>query len=232
MKTSTLRTTARNVSGFLFLTLLCWVLFMGLMSSRIHVDWNIQDYLNYAFNGDILFYMTYTNALLFTLLASLLFIIIYLVFSKSHPLFATTGILFIPIYAAFNMVSYGSQCLIIPILQRNYHPDGLSASEMALFSEWIQMMPGSVIGMINGMGYAILGISSVCFGLILYNEKPGGKIISLLLIANAIACFLGVIGMAADIPLVDQGVIVGGMLFTLAIPFLIYYFHKTSFNRL
>jgi hypothetical protein len=224
---STLYLRAINLSWILLLSLLIWVVLMVVMGRDIRPEWHAADFLKYAQEGHLLFYITYINAVVLTLLTSFLFSILYLVHREDQPIPATFGVIFIPVYALLNLVAYGSQFLIIPMLERTYPISGLTETEVMFLSEWVQMAPGTIISKINGLGYAVLAIPSICFGLIFYQEKPPGKIISFLLIINALLCITGLAGLAINKPSWMLGTIFGGVLFTMAIPLIIIHFRRT-----
>ena len=214
----------RTTSIALLISLVLWIFFLLVLTGQTNPEWEAKEYLDCILSVPILFVLTYINAFIFTLLTSLLFVFLYLNFSGSHPVLATAGFVFIPVYAVINLFAYGSQCLMIPFLLEHYHPGLMTDHEITRLSEWIQMIPGTILSMVNGMGYVILGIPSIGYGLIFYRQKAPGRIISLLFIANALSCFLGITGMVTQTPVLNQGILVGGILFTLAVPFLIGYF--------
>ena len=81
----------------------------------------------------------------------------------------------------------------------------------------IQAWPGSAIGILNGLAYAILGIPSIVFGLLLIRGSAMIRAAGVLLVLNAIACFAGPIGLVAGIKVLEMGTVVGGFLFLLAL---------------
>jgi hypothetical protein len=88
--------------------------------------------------------------------------------------------------------------------------------ESRLFAaQLIQANPASLSGYINGLAYAILGIPSVLYGILMIrrNQKLSGIFLSL----NGVFCITGIIGYLADSRIISAGVVLGGILFLLAL---------------
>ena len=82
----------------------------------------------------------------------------------------------------------------------------------------IQANGNSIVGFLNGMAYAILGIPSVIYGYLLMKEAK--KFSGLFLISNGIACFIGIIGYMTDCPVLSFGTMLGGVLFVVSLIFM------------
>ena len=200
----------RNLSLVLLAVLVLWVLLMIATAFRIKPGWTDGDYLTYAAHPDPVFVLNYINAVLFTGLVIVLFGLLYLMVKDDYPVLALTGLLFVPVYGILNLVVYGSQVTILPVLF-NYN----AAPEFIL--QWLQLRPGSVIGMLNGLAYAILGIPSICFAITLHGRSKLGHITGDLLILNAILCVLGPIGIVTGSQVLMFGTMAGGFIFTSAV---------------
>jgi hypothetical protein len=81
----------------------------------------------------------------------------------------------------------------------------------------LQSWPASAVAFFNGLAYAILGIPSILFGLLLWKYPGALRWGGLLLALNGAACIMGVIGFLTGSALLSQGVMIGGMLFLLAL---------------
>jgi hypothetical protein len=68
----------------------------------------------------------------------------------------------------------------------------------------------------NGLAYAVLGIPSILFGLLLWKHPGALRWGGLLLALNGAACILGLIGFLTGNALLTQGVMIGGFLFLAA----------------
>ena len=200
----------RNLSLIVLIVLILWVVLMIATAVQVQPDWTDSDYLDYAAKQDMIFVLNYLNAVLFTGLVIVLFGLLYLIVKDDYPVLALTGLLFVPVYGILNLVVYGSQVTILPVLFNNN-----AAQEFIL--QWLQLRPGSVIGMLNGLAYAILGIPSICFAITLHGRSKLGRLTGYLLILNAILCLLGIIGTVTDSSLLAFGTIAGGLLFTSAV---------------
>lgn len=208
-KTKLIIITAR-LTLILLIVLVLWVVLMIASGSNIQPDWMIDDYLNYALEQDIIFVLNYLNAIVFTALVIILFGLLYLLMKDNYPLLTFIGLLFVPIYGMMNMIAYGSQVTVVPILgARNLDPEYLI--------QWIQIYPGSVIGMLNGLAYTLLGLPSILFALALHRRGFLGQITGDLLILNAVLCLLGSIGVLTGNRVLMLGTVAGGFVFTLAV---------------
>jgi hypothetical protein len=98
-----------------------------------------------------------------------------------------------------------------------------------LLGQFIQLAEHSTIAFINNYAYAILGIPSVLFGIAIYRMEPGlnasssvkipglSKATGLLLVLNALACLLGIIGIIMGNQILAYGSAIGGGLFFLSL---------------
>ncbi len=166
---------------------------------------------------DALYYLTYANAALTVLATTLLFAVLYLHCKTTAPELALLGLVFVPAYAALNLVVYLSQLTVVPALITAHQQVQHQAAAELLLQQTIQMWPGSAISFLNGLGYAILGIPSIILGAILLSQRgllrPAGALLAL----NGMACLVGLIGMVTGSDLLGNGLVVGGVLYLLAL---------------
>jgi len=166
---------------------------------------------------DALYYLTYANAALTVLATTLLFAVLYLHCKTTAPELALLGLVFVPAYAALNLVVYLSQLTVVPALITAHQQVQHQAAAELLLQQTIQMWPGSAISFLNGLGYAILGIPSIILGAILLSQRgllrPAGALLAL----NGTACLVGLIGMVTGSDLLGNGLVVGGVLYLLAL---------------
>jgi hypothetical protein len=137
------------------------------------------------------------------------------------PLPALIGLLFVPVYACFNLFVYLAQVLMVPRLMTLIGSVSAGSANGEMVRQMLQSQEGSIVSLLNCLAYAILAIPSILFGLILARRNfltiTGG----VLLILNGVACVLGLIGAASGIrPLTTFGTMAGGVLFLLALAFL------------
>ncbi len=189
-----------------------WVVLMAISSAPIQPDWKDMDYARWAADRGAAYVLTYINASLLTLLVLPLFGYLYLHFEKQYRSTALGGLLFVPVYAVLNLVSYSIQIQAVP----NVAQSALGGREsLQLTMQLIQILPGSLIGYLNGLAYGILAIPSILYGRILIkSSRPwsGG-----FLLANGLACVAGVAGYLTESQILSQGVVLGGILFLLSL---------------
>lgn len=163
-----------------------------------------------------LFYATYLNAALLTLAAVALFAALYVWLKSTVPGWAVIGLVFVPIYGAFNLTAYLMQVTLVPELLTLRLDPRYAAAANVLLRLTLLSWSGSATAFFNGLAYAILGIPSIVYGLLL--RRGGGALAwgGLLLAFNGAACILGVVGFLIGSTLLAQGVVIGGILFLAA----------------
>ena len=166
---------------------------------------------------DALYYLTYANAALSVLATTLLFGALYLYCKAIAPELALLGLIFVPAYAALNLVVYLSQLTVVPALLTAHEQPQHQAAVELLLRQTIQMWPGSGVAFLNGLGYAVLGIPSIILGAILLWQRGLLRLAGALLALNGIACLVGLIGTLAGSELLGAGSLVGGALYLLAL---------------
>jgi hypothetical protein len=139
------------------------------------------------------------------------------------------AILFVPVYAAYNGFVYISQVSVVQKIISVY--DGAVPDEIlnVLLGQFLQLWEHSTVAFINHYAYAILGIPSFLFGIVLFRRKPGpdrskgtgrhvwSRVTGILLILNALACWVGIIGIIMGNQALANGSTIGGVLFFLSL---------------
>ena len=212
--------TIRTVSLILTLLLILWVLFMILLTSGINENWTNERYLQFAKENGILYFLSYLNGVIFTVITMALFGLLYIFIQNEKPVLSIIGILFVPVYGVLNIFAYGSQITVVPQLLSEVNIEHLTECRAEYLVQWIQTKPETAVGMINGVAYALLGIPSVCFGVALFKRIPFGMVVGWLLFINAILCLVGLIGYVIGNLTLANGIIAGGFLFTIAVFFM------------
>ena len=154
--------------------------------------------------------LTYVNATLVTVSATMFFGGLYVICRDEAPLWAVMGLVFVPIYGVLNLFAYVSQLTIVPRLA------ALQPASDLLLAQMVQAWPGSVVNILNNLGYAVLGIPSIVFGWLL-SRRPRLRWAGVLLALNGVACVVGLVGIAAGSELLSLGSIVGGAIFLVAL---------------
>ena len=154
--------------------------------------------------------LTYVNATLVTVSATMLFGGLYVLCRDEAPLWAAMGLVFVPIYGLLNLFAYLSQLTIVPRLA------ALRPASDLLVAQMVQAWPGSVVNVLNNLGYAVLGVPSIVFGSLLARRRSL-RYAGLLMALNGVACIVGLVGIAAGSELLSLGSIVGGAVFLVAL---------------
>lgn len=214
------------VSLFCLIVALLWVVFMVLSMTRIGPIDTLEQSINSVSNPDWLFYLTYLNGVITTILVTILFVCLYLYCKTSEPELSLIGLVFVPVYCVLNSFCYLSQITIVPQLYHYYTVDAYHDEAEILLSQMIQGWQGSAAWIFNNFAYAILGISSIALGLALLKQSKFAKVSGAFLILNATACIVGFAGIVAGNRIIGMGSAIGGVLFIIALVFLCFMFFK------
>jgi hypothetical protein len=197
--------------------LLLWAVTLIWDVARGDVVEDFYQALDYVHNRDGLYLVNYANAMLFTLTVTMLFGALYAYYQPVAPSWSAAGIVLVPVYSAFNLFVYASQITIVPQLVRYQSLPGHEAVAAFFLGQMIQLWPGSAIGIVNALAYAILGIPSIIYGFLLWGGNRLMRAASVLLVLSAIACLAGPIGLITGISTLQLGTALGGFIFLLAL---------------
>jgi hypothetical protein len=200
----------------LFVTLVWLVLMIAGTASAGPLD-TFELMLAHIAQQGALFYLTYLNAALIPLSATLWSVALYLHCKPAAPEWSALALILVPVYCVLNLFAYLSQITLVPALLSLRQSPEYQATAEALLRLAIQQWPGSTVGFFNNLAYAILGIPSIIFGLILLKEGGLKRLAGLLLALNGVACIAGVVGILMNNKLLSNGSVVGGVLFLLAL---------------
>ena len=210
----------------LLLLTTAWIVLMILSMRDYGLIDSMQDALVFVMNADWVFYLNYINAAIITIATTLLFSMLYLYFRQQCPVLSMCAIVFVPVYAAYNLFSYTSQISIVQQIQVVYDNTQYADQIPLLLSQLVQAWNHSSVAFINHFAYAVLGIPSVCFGIALIREPVTSRIAGWFLILNGIACFIGIIGIMCQNIVFSMGSAVGGVLYLIFLLFMIFSFYK------
>jgi hypothetical protein len=199
------------VFSFLWVVMMIWGTVRGGMVETF------DQALEHVRNRDWLYVLTYANAVLITVSVTALFGALYAYLRPAAPAWSAVGIVFVPVYSAFNLFVYASQITIVPQLARLQSQPDTDGAGAFFLGQMIQAWPGSAMGIVNGLAYAVLGIPSLIFGLLLCGGSSLMRVAGVLLILNGIACFAGPLGLITGIPVLELGTVVGGLLFLMSL---------------
>jgi len=215
-----------KVSLVCLIVSILWLVLMVLSIARIGSIDTQEQAINSVTNPDWLFYLTYVNAVIITILATILFVGLYLYCKPSEPEWSMIGLIFVPVYCMLNLFSYFSQITIVPKLLSYQNVADNDVVFNIFLGQMVQGWQGSAVSVINNFAYAILGVSSIAFGVVLLKKRKFAKVSGIFLILNAIACIIGIIGIVAGNKIIGMGSVVGGVFFIIALVFLCFMFFK------
>lgn len=175
-----------------------------------------------------LHYVNYTNAALITLFDVVMFAAFYFYCREDEPFWSLIALVFIPIYGLGNLVSYLTQVLVVPGLLDLAQVAATRPTAEVLLGLMLHTWPGSAIGWLNSLSYAILGIPSIILGVLMYRKARGLRVGSVLLIVSGVLCIVGLLASAAHIPVLDSGVVYGGFVFMVSLVALAWFFMRQS----
>lgn len=161
-----------------------------------------------------LFFLSYVNAAILTLLNLLFMAGLYLYSRDRLPAWSTMTAVFIPIYGTLNLAVYLSQVIVVPRLV------DLQATEPAaglLLREVIHLAPGSTVAFINGLAYAVLSVPLFVYSLVLLREGRLLQAAAWLFLLAAEADLLGLVGILVDSSGLSLGLLIGGVFYLLAL---------------
>jgi hypothetical protein len=139
---------------------------------------------------DFLFYLGYLDAALLTLLGVAMFTGFYLYCRDDAVYWSAMGMVFVPIYGLGNLVSYLSQVFVVPHLLALYHQPETAAIAQVLLGLTIHNWYGTAIEALNALSYAVLGIPSIIFGVIMFRKAKGLRAGSVLLALSGVLSYL------------------------------------------
>lgn len=210
-----------KLPGILSLTcLITTILWLVLFVADMAVTGSLETFdqvLAHVKKLGVQFYLTYANAALVTVSAVMLFAALYIHYKPIAPEWSAIGVMFVPIYGALNLIAYLSQITVVPrLLELQALPEYQVFSQF-LLRQFIQQWPDSTISIVNNLAYAVLGVPSIIFGILILKSVSALRLGGVLLTLNGLACIAGFIGIAAQITWLSQGSLIGGVLFLLAL---------------
>lgn len=194
----------------LVVTVIWLVLFIYGTATQGAVETMDQALASVAETG-ALHHLTYVNATLVTVSALMLFAGLAVRCGAAAPLWAAMGAAFVPIYGLLNLFAYLSQITIVPRLV------ALRPGANVVLAQMVQAWPGSAVNVLNNLGYAVLGVPSIIFGLLMSRETPSMRVAGILLALSGVASIVGLVGIVAQSAALGLGSIVGGVLFLAAL---------------
>jgi hypothetical protein len=187
---------------FILLDLVLIAMFLATFLALNAIKGPIETYeqaLDFATERHWLFYdFIYINSILLTLVGITIYAGLYVLLQRVDPLWATIGLVFVPLYGIIALCSYLSQLVVIPGLIEMLAKPEYEAPATVLLQQLIQIWPKSSLQQIDQFSYAISGITGIIYGLLLYRlGKP-------MRLAGGLFALSGATG-----PIIGVGVIAG-----------------------
>ena len=202
-----------KITAIILLVLtIIWLIFTIISLSAVKSSWNDSDYLGWVSNPDFFFTGGYVNATLLTIVATILFALVFGFLKSKYSTAALVGWVFVPVYSVLNLFCYSIQISIVPSISQNASGN---PETVFLAAQLIQANSHSLIGFTNGMAYAILGIPSIIYGYLLYKESK--KYTGIFLALNGLFCIVGIIGYVIRNAAMSMGVLIGGVVFLISL---------------
>jgi hypothetical protein len=177
----------------------------------------LDQVIAYLANRGWRYTLIYLNAAMVTLCATILMTLLYRYVREIAPDWALVGLVFVPVYCALNLVAYLSQITLVPALVSSIEAGVDDPLVYLLLAQSIQLWPRSAVGFFNGLAYALLGIPSILYGLHIRRGNRFMQAAGWLLVLNGVACISGIIGYLTGNDLLSSGILLGGVLFFLAL---------------
>ena len=176
--------------------------------------------LDYGSNPDTLYYLNYINVSLLTIITTMMFAGIYEYFKKSLEVWATIGILFVPIYCTLNLIAYLSQVTVIPRILSLAEMNAYRSEAELLAVLMTQNWDGSAVSVINLMAYALLGIPSIIFGSAMLKFGRLWVIAGSLLALSGIGSIVAFIGVLMGNSTLASVTLISGFIYAVALIFI------------
>jgi hypothetical protein len=137
-----------------------WLVFMILYTVNTGVIDTFEEAIASVIEPEILFYLSYTNAVFVTVTASIFFVYLYHYCKPFNAEWSLVGLIFVPVYGLLNLVVYVSQITVIPRLTALMSDTQYSQAYTVIAGQFVQGWSGSVLSVLNQLAYAVLGIPS------------------------------------------------------------------------
>lgn len=172
--------------------------------------------------------LAYANVTLLTAVATVFFAGLYVYCRAAAPLASAAAVIFVPVYSVFNFFAYFSQITVIPRLLELYQAPEYQAMAAFWLRQLLQTGPGSAVSIFNNFAYAILGIPSIIFGVLLVRLHPPARLGALLFALSGVASMFGIAGFVVNSALLSWGSMVGAVFFLLSLPLLGWFFWRQA----
>ncbi|MCG8402033.1 MAG: hypothetical protein MJA84_10595 [Firmicutes bacterium] len=213
----------KKVAFILMVFTIIWVILTGISMSQVKSSWSDTEYLRWVSKPDIFYTLNYINATIFTFIAIVFYTVLFRYLYEKSKLLGLLGFVFIPVYGVLNLICYSMQITIVPSIANHTL---ISSGDILFVSQLIQSKSGTLIGFINGLAYAILGVPSIIYGYMLIKDMK--KLSVLFILLNGILCIVGIIGFMIKNNIMSNGVMLGGIVFLISLVVMVLEFRNNA----
>lgn len=165
----------------------------------------------------VMFTLNYANAALITLLNVGLFSAFYVMLRQREPVWAAIGWALVPAYGLANLIAYLSQIFVVPGLVAGTRSPAAPESAALLLALALHEWPGSAVGALNALAYALLGVTQIIYGALFVQHGGRLRLPGWLLGISGGLSVLGLIGLGVGSTLLGMGTLVSGAVFLVAL---------------
>ena len=158
----------RITALILFILTVIWVILTAISMSGIDPVWSNFDFVRWVADPDVFFTMNYVNVTFLTIVVIILFSYLFNYYKDQWRVATVAGLIFIPVYGIINLFCYSIQISIVPAMARTALEN---QEDVIRVSQFIQANSNSSVGLLNGLAYAILGIPSIIYGILLFRSS-------------------------------------------------------------
>jgi len=166
--------------------------------------------------------ISYINVAVLTVAAAMLFGLLYQYCRFYAEEWSVAAAVFVPVYAGLNLIVYLSQITVVPQLVELYRTGDSVAP--GVLRQCIQLWPESAAAFANVLAYAVLGIPSMVYGIVLMRHAGSLRWAGGFLSTSGLASIIGLSGLVARVLPLTMATSVSGVLFLAALAFLSYGF--------
>ncbi len=201
-----------------------WIILMFLTEGNAPVFNNVAERINFIESKAILYRVSYINAAFLTLIGIFFYTSLYIYSKEKSKFWPTIALVFIPIYGLLNLFSYLSQVIMVPPLIHLYNIPKSKEIASIILNLSLHNWQGSIIESLNGLAYAILGIPSIIFPILIMRKPKILAIGGLLLLISGVLAIIAFAGTLISTRYLTTVSVIGGILATLADFFIAYHF--------
>lgn len=177
----------------------------------------LDDYVAAVSSRPGLFVFNYLNAGLITLVTMALLAAYARYCWQDSPPWSAIALVFVPAYGLANLVAYLSQLFVVPGLLEWYRQPETAELAARLLELALHEWPGSAVGFLNSLAYAVLGVPSLILGVLLFRQERRLKAGGALLAASGALSIVALIGLGMGSAQLGSLTLVSGGVYLLAL---------------